>query len=61
MAKKKATGLGLSAGAELVTTNDRPSNISVIFRLFPSGGEKKVASHLARSGSSVLLRPQNEK
>ena len=35
-------GHGLSLGrAKLVSTNDRPSYSSIIFRLFPSGGEKK--------------------
>ena len=33
--------LGLSLGARLVSTNDRPSYSSIILRLFPSGGEKK--------------------
>ena len=35
------SGLGLSLGAKFVSTNDRPSNSSIIFRLFPSGGKKK--------------------
>ena len=35
------TGLGLSLGAKLVSTNDRSSMFSIIFRLFPSGGVKK--------------------
>ena len=34
-------GLGLSLGAKLVSTNGRPSYSSIIFRLFPSEGEKK--------------------
>ena len=34
-------GLGLSLEAKLETTNDRPLYSSKIFRLFPSGGEKK--------------------
>ena len=38
-------GLGLSLGAKLVSTNDRPSYSSMIFRLFPSGAEKKNAQH----------------
>ena len=34
-------GLGLSLeGAKLVSINDRPSYSSIVFRLFPSGGEK---------------------
>ena len=33
---------GPSLGAKLVLTNDRPSIISIITRLFPSGGEKKM-------------------
>ena len=39
-------GLRLSLGAKLVTPNDRPSCSSILFRLFPSGGErKKYAPH----------------
>ena len=49
--KKQITGLGLSLGAKLVSTNDRPSLFSKIFRLCPSGGEKKYCvPHFARSG-----------
>ena len=33
-------GLGLSLGAKLVSINDRPLNVEIISRLFPSGGEK---------------------
>ena len=43
-------GFGLSPGAKLVSTNDWPSYSSIIFRLFPSGGEKKVAPHFGRTG-----------
>ena len=44
-------GLGLSLGAKLVSTNDRPSMFSVIFRIFPGGGEKKkTVPHFALSG-----------
>ena len=45
-------GLGLSLGAKLASTNDRPSYSSIIFRPFPSGGERKTknAPHLARTG-----------
>ena len=39
-------GLGPSLGAKIVSTNGRPSTFSIIFRLFPSGGEKKIAPHL---------------
>ena len=34
-------GLGLCPGAKLVSTNDRPPYSLILFRLFPSGGEKK--------------------
>ena len=34
-------GPGLSLGVKLVSTNDRPSYFSIIFRLFPNGGEKQ--------------------
>ena len=37
-------GLGLSLGAQLVSTNDRPSIFSKIFGLFASGGEEKCAA-----------------
>ena len=34
----------------LVSTNDSPSTSSMLFRLFPSGGEKTNAPHFARTG-----------
>ena len=37
-------GLRLSLGAKLVSTNDRPSIFSIIFRLFPSGDGKSCAA-----------------
>ena len=43
-------GLGLSLGVKVLSTNDRPSFFSIIVRLFPSGGENKIAPHFARSG-----------
>ena len=42
MARFFHTGLGLSPGAKLVSTNDRPSIVIIMFRLFPTGGEKKL-------------------
>ena len=33
-------GVGLSLGAKLVSTNDRPSYSLKIYRPFPSGGEQ---------------------
>ena len=37
-------GFGLSLGANLVSTNDRPSFFSIIFRRFPSAINKKCAA-----------------
>ena len=39
--QKKKCSLGLSLGAKLVSTIDRPPIFSIIFRLFPRGGLKK--------------------
>ena len=40
------TDLGLSLGAKLVPTNDRPSFISIICRHFASGGENKYCAEV---------------
>ena len=39
---------GSSLGAKLVSTNDRPSIFSVIFRLFASGGDKTKMRRILR-------------
>ena len=43
-------GLRLFLGAKHVSTNDRPSMFSIIFRLFPAGAKKTIAPRFARSG-----------
>ena len=40
----------VSIGAKLISTNDRPSMFAIILRLFPSGGEKTIATRFARPG-----------
>ena len=47
-------GLGLSLGAKLVSTNDRPSYPSVILRLFPTGGEEKNCAAFCANRLEVL-------
>ena len=49
-------GLGLSLGVKLVSTSDRPSVFSKIFRLFASGGEKKKCSAFCTNRLEVLCR-----
>ena len=44
------TGLGLFLEAKLVSANDRTSIFSLVFRHFPSVGEKQIALNFARSG-----------
>ena len=41
-------GLGLSLGAKLVSTNDRPSKFSIIAGLFQAGVKKKLCRIFAR-------------
>ena len=43
-------GLGLSLRAKLVSRNFRPSIFTIIFGLFSSGGETKIAPQFARTG-----------
>ena len=40
-----STGLGLPLGAKLVSTDERPSIFSIIYRLFPNGGENQFPPH----------------
>ena len=46
--------LGLSLGAKLVSTYDRPSYSSIIFRLFPGGDEKKKCAAFSTNRLEVL-------
>ena len=47
---------GLSLGADLVSTNDRLSIFSILFRLFPSGGEKTNCAAFCTVRIDVLQR-----
>ena len=54
-------GLGLSLEEKLVSTNDRSSIFSILFRFFPGGGEKDIAPHFARTGCTCVALPTQTK
>ena len=57
MAKQKIDGVGLSLGAKLVSTNERPLIFSILLlRLFPSGGEKQNCAAFCTIWLNVLQR-----
>ena len=49
-------GLGLPLGEKLVSTNDRLSNVSKMFRPFQSGGEHKQCASFCTTRLEVLVR-----